>query len=503
MKEKKIFDALTQVCEDYIEEAKTTKLKKQSVGWKKWVAIAACAVVLLGGSGALVLQNLLPFGGSTAGSGAGYAGGSIFMSYAGPVFPLTLRESDNTITATRNITYDFALPSEDSLRVWGSTVEDSYQLNNPSAKEKTVTAIYPFAGNFNELQKLMPTIRVDGQQVSPTLYAGDYSGGFRGTYGANNPNGSLNILQLNSWEGYKALLEDGSYQHNAFSPYSALSQQVTVYTFTDFEAPEEYHAATQAISFTIDPDKTTILKYGFNGGETGKKGFRRYSYFVPKHEHLRSKTKLLIVIGDDISDYSLQGYKNGACKKGNELDGVSVTVTRSEKVLSDVVSSLIDEYFKHYGDGRMVPVSQEMFLGSFSAFLYQHNLLSESVSDRYAFGMLEDMIGETGSLQRVFYLEFEIIIPASESVSVVSTMHKKPSYDFACSGSNNVGVQGYDMVSRLGSNLNFNKLTAALTSTERIEIVRQNYGFDLQQGRTKVEIDPAKEHYYLEIRPVD
>ncbi len=193
----------------------------------------------------------------------------IIELYAGPVFPLTLREADNTITATRNIAYDFALPSEDSLRVWGATVKDSYQLNNPSAKEKTVTAKYPFAGNFNEIQKLMPTIRVDGQQVSPTLYAGDYSGGFRSTYGANNPNGSLNILQLNSGEGYKALLEDGSYQNNAFSPYPALSQQVTVYTFTDFEAPDEYHAATQAISFTIDPDKTTILKYGFNGGEIG------------------------------------------------------------------------------------------------------------------------------------------------------------------------------------------------------------------------------------------
>jgi len=86
-------------------------------------------------------------------------------------------------------------------------------------------------------------------------------------------NGSANILQLNSWEGYKALLEDGSYKDNAYTLYPALSQQVTVYTFADFRAPEQYDAATQAISFTIDPAKTTILQYGFEGAEIGDDGF--------------------------------------------------------------------------------------------------------------------------------------------------------------------------------------------------------------------------------------
>ena len=91
-----------------------------------------------------------------------------------------------------------------------------------------------------------------------------YSGDFTGVYGADNPNGSENILPLDSWEGYKALMEDGSYKRNAFSPYPDLPQKVTVYTFTDFEAPEEYDAATQAISFAIDPDKTCLLYTSFS-----------------------------------------------------------------------------------------------------------------------------------------------------------------------------------------------------------------------------------------------
>ena len=51
---------------------------------RPWMGVCAClAVLLLGGT--LLLPRL---GGSSAGGG-GHAGGSIFQSYAGPVFPLT------------------------------------------------------------------------------------------------------------------------------------------------------------------------------------------------------------------------------------------------------------------------------------------------------------------------------------------------------------------------------------------------------------------------------
>lgn len=500
--EKKLFDGITYIHDDIIEAALDTQLKANQQKLRTWVTIAACAVVVIGISGALVLQNFLPFGGNAGSGGSGHAeGSSVFMSYAGAVFPLTLSEPDDTVTADRHIAYDFALENEESLRVWGANVTDSYTLSNTSEKDKTVTVLYPFAGSFDDINKQMPNINIDDQQVSPALYAGGYSGGFTGVYGDDNPNGSENILQLNSWEGYKSLLKDGSYQSNAFSAYPVLSQQVTVYTFTDFQAPlEEYNAATQAISFTIDPDKTTILQYGFEGGELGDDGFRRYSYFVPDGVSMRSNTKLLIVLGDDITNYSLQGYKNGATENGNELDGVSVTVTRSQEILSDVMGRLIDDFFTKYGDGTMQTVSDEMFLGAVSEFLYQYALLSDSTSDRYQYGMLEDIISETKNLKRVFYLEFPVTIPAGETVSVAASMHKEPSFDFGCSGSKNVGIQSYDMVTRLGSNLHFETVTAEITNIEDIEIIRQNFGFDHSAGITKVTLDPFIEHYYLEIK---
>ena len=61
----------------------------------------------------------------------------------------------------------------------------------------------------------------------------------------------------------------------------------------------------------------------------------------------------------------------------------------------------------------------------------------------------------------------------------------------------------YDMVTRLGSNLHFESVAAEITNIKDIDIIRQNFGFDLLAGVTKVILDPAIEHYYLEIKAVE
>ena len=104
---------------------------------RPWMGVCAClAVLLLGGT--LLLPRL---GGSSAGGG-GHAGGSIFQSYAGPVFPLTTLE-DAGLTARRTITLDFA--------PWGDghttdiDVTDSYVLTNPTDTDQSVTLVGPGA----------------------------------------------------------------------------------------------------------------------------------------------------------------------------------------------------------------------------------------------------------------------------------------------------------------------------------------------------------------------
>ena len=61
-------------------------------------------------------------------------------------------------------------------------------------------------------------------------------------------------------------------------------------------------------------------------------------------------------------------------------------------------------------------------------------------------------------------------------------------------------MYGYDLVTKLGSNLVCTEQTATLEDRGLIQIVRQNFGFDLKNGVNTVPLDPDTEHYYLEVR---
>jgi hypothetical protein len=487
-KEERIFRALTDIKDEYIEEAAKTKPVKRT-GMRRYMRpLAACLAVVLGIGGILMMSGLLPFGGS--GGGFGHDEGDTFMHYEGPVLPLTLIQEDSDISAERNIVYDFSLPREDGLRVRDVRIEDRYILTNESYENKTVELLYPFTGSFQELQEQMPVVSVDGKIVSSRLSAGGY-----GDEGEK-------FFRPRGFDDYRSLLEDGSYQKNALSSYPLPDQRVTVYAFSDFEAPSEYPAATYAISFTVDPSKTAVLTYGFEGMEFRESGFRRFSYSVPRKENPShySRIKYLIVLGEDIGDYTLKGYKTGSCEEDNLLFGVSAAVTRSEEDLSHVLKVILDDYFRSYGNGELLSVPQDMFYDALSEFFIRSDLLSALYNGNYNFTAMEDILMETKGMQRVFYLRFSATVQGGGRVTVTADYRKKPSHDYSCSRKNN-DIQGYDTATRLGSGLAFRKLTAEIVKSENIEIVRQNFGFNLEKGLTKTELDPTVERYYLEIRP--
>lgn len=524
MKGERLFRILGLVDDDLIEEADTASSaaawKLRTAPWRT-LGLAACLVLICGlglwlrSGGAMNGTFSGGADGATPGSGSGGSGhseGTVFMSYAGPAFPLTTLETGSGLTAERTLTWDFApgAYADGDPRQWGAEVTDHYVLSNPGSEDVTVTALYPFAGNFDSLAGVRPAVSVDGAAAEAALYAGPYAGGFSSAYGEEDPNhDTLNLAGLNSWEEYRTLLEDGAYLSQALAEYPALDIPVTVYHFSDFEAPhEQYHAATQAITFTIDPAVTEILCCGFNGQSWDEEsGWRRYSYFVPDGVRREPATKVLVVLGEDIGDYTLQGYKDGGCDAGDEIAGVSCTVTREEATLDAVLDRLCREYRTFYTQ-HWIPdhpnpfdaVPFEMYRGAVSQLLTQYGILSGQPKDRYADGRLDDVLSETLFHQRVLYLEFPVTVPAGGSVTVECTMWKEPSYDFHCSGSENAGLQGYDLVTRLGSSLDFTRQTAALENTEGIEIIRQNLGFDLESGVTSAELDPAQEHFYLEVR---
>lgn len=541
MKGERLFRILGLVDDDLIEEAASASsaaaFKRRSASWRA-LGLAACLVLICGlglwfraggltggdsGSNAPADSgggsgNMAQKPGAAAGDGAsggGHGEGTVFLSYAGPAFPLTTLEADTGLTAERTLTWDFApgVCEDGALRQWGAEVRDRYVLSNPTGEDITVTALYPFAGSFSSLPEIRSAVTVDGGETRTELRAGPYAGGFSSAYGAEDPeHDSLNLAHLNSWEGYRTLLEDGAYLRQALEAYPTLDIPVTVYRFSDFAAPhDQYPAATQAVTFTIDPGTTEILSCGFNGQAWDEEtGWRQYDYFVPDGVRREPESKVLVVLGADIGDYALQGYENGGCDAGEEIEGVSCAVTREETTLDAVLDDLCREYESFYTrglaadqDNPFAAVPFEMYRGAVAELLNQHGTLSDAPRDRYADGRLDEILYEVLIHQRVLYLEFPVTVPAGGNVTVECRTWKAPSYDFQCSGSENAGLQGYDLVTRLGSSLDFTRQTAAVENAEGIEIVRQNLGLDLTGGVTAVELDTAEEHYYLELRTAE
>ena len=524
MRGERLFRILGLVDAALIEEAGTASSAaafKRRTARRRSLAGAACLSALCGLSFAwLATGGFSGMGASAPQEQSGGGGSGVidqdaaeFMSYAGPVLPLTTAEPDTALTAERTITWDFSPGAyEDGApRQWGAAVTDEYLLTNPTDQTVHYTALYPFTGSFSELASLSPAVSAEGIKTQAVLYAGAYSGGFQSTQGAAQPD-TMNLDPPDSWADYQALLGDGSYLRQALSPAPAVNIPVTVYEFTDFHAPtQEYDAATQAVSFTIDKSRTTVLTYGFNGASRDEDtGWRQYDFFVPNGVRRESEIKLLVILGDDIGRYDLQGYQNGDTSPGNELEEVSCTVTRTRATLDAVLARLCGESARLYTDslpaGEAGPfdfITPEMFSGA-AAELLMHNgaLSADGGADRYSDGRLDEILLETLYHDRVFYLAFAVDLSPGESLTASVSFRKAPSFDFDCSASENSGLQGYDLATSLGSSLHFVSQQAVLAGADTVSLIRQNFGFEPESGILAVPLDLSQAHYHLQIRPL-
>ena len=511
----RLFEALCEIDEQKIDEAAPEE-RASRFQWRKWGAVAA-ALALVVGIGSYLLPRI---GGNAssgnpssagAGGGAGVNEASIFMSYAGPVFPLTLREADASITAGREITLDFTqwmIPGENGYSGHAADilVTDAYTLTNISEEEKTAAVLYPFSSALYRLAKCMPTLTADGAKLDATLHAGGYSGGFQGVDGGAGEQ-LLNLDQVNSWEAYKALLSDGRYQAAALDGYPDLSKvPVTVYRFYDYYGPEPdekagYPNPSIRAAFELDYDKTTVLSYGFHAATYDReKGIMIQGFSIPRPSYPRyGDPYYLIVIGDDIRNLTTGAYVTGGTDADTKKqDGAGVSVERYTSDLETALRAAAE--LMYAGSERLQGSGADfvLYFGLLKEFVSSYGVLSKEPVERYHTGWLEEL--DVDYVDRVFYLEAELTIPAGESVQLAAEMTKMGSYDFYCAYTENRGVYGYDMVTELGSNLICTEQAAVLKERGQIEIVRQNFGFDPNSGVNRVTLDSRREHYYLEVK---
>ena len=512
-----LYNGITGIDENIIEEAQSFSMGKNVKFRMKWFAFAACMCLAVLGVYSVTQLGLFDRMGSNSEQNRG-GEGITYMSYAGPVFPLSALNGGDTLMAVRNINFDFSpyAPFTKSFEMNGeiheyesyasqSIVTDRYVLTNPDREEQAVTLIYPFAASLADDIDLLPTVTVDGRTVQAALHVGPSSGGYKGAYHVEaDVTQSLNPAELTSWEEYRALL-DRDYQTRAFDALPELTQPVVVYEISDMygERSAEATAPTLSMAFTIDYEKTSILTFGFNGCTTDRTtGYCARDLFIPPKDSVYYGDAYLIVLGDDIGDYTLEAYVNGACEK--EMKNAGGTVTRYETTLGEILATAAKQYLNQYRtvnddeDASILSrISEEVFTGLAAELMCNSGTLSHTPAMRYDTGFLEDIFSDNLYLKRVSYLSFDVILPSDSSVEVEAEMVKEASMDFIGAGR---GRNGYDMVTKLGSSLNFTGQSASVSNMEDLEILSQNFGFDLENGITEVELNPTQEHYYLEVR---
>lgn len=523
MSSKKIYDGITGIRDDIIERAenyqfrKDKKLNKKS--WAKWGTMAACLCLIVG-AGAVIFSN---FGAKkSSGTEEGNAAGTIFMSCSGPLLPLTTISDASGIEVERNIDFDFSpykWVQEGTVDIYGeespytryyteSIISDDYVLKNTTGEDIELTAVYGFAGSFSDEAKYFPNVMINDSNVEADFHAGRYTGNFFSAHGLDTEEiDKSNLLELTEWQSYETLLAKGDYLEDALAEYPKLEQKVIVYKLSDFDYDGSDDSATNPtidLSFNMDKDNTVIMTWGASGGSNDEetRTYHRHYDIPEERERGYGKDNYLIVLGEDIENLVVQGYKAGIYEEGKELDGAAVDIVRYEAVLGDVIwDIMIEEREEEFEESRILDyVSDEMLYGTIAELLYDYGVLSDDVIERYDFGSLEDMVSESYHMDRVMYLTFDIVVPENESVKVSISMVKDGSYDYY---GDNESREGYDMMTTLGSSFTYTGQNASISNTDDIVIVGQNFGFDLENDINEVPLDINEPHYYLEVSKIE
>lgn len=508
---------------------KRDSFQKENKGLIKWISLAACLCIAAVGIFLMVKFVIVPKGndinneiksGGTPypedqpypNGGEGSSGGSGYMSYEGPVLPLTSVENDAELTATRIINFDF---SDYESYAYKADITDSYVLTNAAEKERTVSLLYPFTASLETSSDVIPVISVAGNPVMTKMSSGPSGESFE-LLKKGEKSGNIDVLGLKSWEAYENAIGD-DYLVYATKSYPDLNQMVFVYEFNDFYGEEEEIcvAPTVNIAFDIDFSRSAILSYGFEGMTNDiENGHCERSFFVPQPDSYNYKdSKYLIVLGEDIDGYTIQAYTNGGCETATDNAGAAVTsyATTLEEIIRLLTERALSDRVRGdmaYGETILSKITMDDLYGMMAERLQACGYLTEKPdgwqAHWYSDGSLEALFADVVVQKRIFYLAFDVTLPANMSGSIPSKNSILVSIEFAKRASVNYAGQdinknGYDMAVNLGSGLNITEQTATVSNTDYIEIVGQNFDFDVENGLDRVILNEKEGHYCLDV----
>ena len=440
---------------------------------KRIISVGGIVSVLLAVLLAFTLRPLFVPGGSGIGN---------YDSYGGPVLPMTALEGAETLEVKRNVNFDFSAYKEKWENVLDSgsaVITDTYELHNPAAESVTVKLVYGFEGQFCDPEEQFPTISLDGQLVKTELFA--------------SVDAESSLHKAKNWESYKKILTEEDHLAEAMAAASVPDTPVTAVRLWDFQYTLPEDAASVSVGTKpvfvgaqfVMPEGTTVWtpNYRMTRGEDGLwqvYGLGELTLYFQG------------AVPEEIRPVANIGYNVG---KSTILTVQDWQEERFVTNLGDCIAAAARDYdFWTENDGYPDPgklTREQLFQGALK-LVAQPDYRFPSGEIR----AIQDLFYDTVTDIRMLYHVFEVTIPAGETVTVEAAFTQEPSTDI---GGPRKPREGYDMATTVGSCLNFTEQTASVTNWEYIEILKQNFGFDLKKSITQVALDLSVERYYLEV----
>ena len=410
----------------------------------------------------------------------GGGGSGAYNSYGGPVLPMTALSGGEHLEVKRNVDFDFsdyARERENILDTGMNVITDTYELANTSGEEVTVELAYGFEGQFTDPAEQFPSITVGGNPVQTTLIA------------SVDPEGALH--RAKNWDTYKQVLTEEDFLTSALSPALPGEFPVTALRFSNvtYDQPEQEDVIHYGIQFTWPEDTDIWVRdYGMTTRDDKTKQHQLYFREDMGDGWMFVRGQL----PEDITYVGVSGYN---IRENTILQDVTMEMEVSETDLYDCLwefAQVYDFWAIHDGYDNPGVLTPEILYGSALQFLQDPRYHNPSGD----FQALSSVLYEAVTNVRMLYSTFSVTIPAGESVTVEAVFTQEPSTDI---GGPRIPREGYDMATTFGSCLNFTEQTASVTGSEYIEIVKQNFGFDLKKKITQVVLDLSVERYFLDV----
>jgi len=418
----------------------------------------------------------------------------------GPLMPMTFTEKNDSVTADRDITYDFTNSPANGI----ATIIDEYVLTNTSSEAQTLTYLYPYTGYRNEVIESTPVITVDGMETSPAIDNGIYKD-FT-AYGEIS-----SYLQLSSTDDYYTMLKDDVAGTAPKVDESIMNEKLTVYEFGyPFEEEAVYPSKMCTLFRVAKEDMNSVYCVNMSLLYEDEK-YVYYGYLYENEDNFKEicmlyhKSLLIFVDGAPENIAAFNGYLDEETWNYVPGDGISVKSNVYECTFKELATELANTKL----EGTMYEsyeAYEELFLDKLMI------MISDSVLYRRSGVDLETeyyMVGPNCDLAWFVYeawrpygfylLRDTITVPAGESITVrfeynrIGKYWEEPEEMYK-------GIFGYDNTPNLGTNITFTGQSAAIEDNGYIEIVDQNYGFDLENNIREVELELDTEKYYMYVR---